>query len=294
MALNLWANLYLELTNSDSTTTKREPLLGPTFLSTSISQVLYKEGETKTSVNIGPRLTLPTDKESRNLGRLLGLGASAGVSQTVPLNGKDAPSFNNLTFGISTIYSHPIYKARQSVSSNSGNENQQTLGAPRTVAVGENHLVPEYPVGTDVFGKAMNTSDTLSFSLSAGAQLTPKLSLGLSYVISNAWKYWPTPSNPVIHTDTGDVPVQTLPNATNYRVGTWALASVDYDLLDEMSLSLGYYNQTNQIGPDGQRRSPLWSPDARVFFTLTGNLDAIGDRIFTKPSASSTQTASAK
>src|SRR5258706_5823934 len=33
IALGMWANLYLELTNSDSTTTEREPLLGPRSLS---------------------------------------------------------------------------------------------------------------------------------------------------------------------------------------------------------------------------------------------------------------------
>jgi hypothetical protein len=57
-------------------------------------------------------------------------------------------------------------------------------------------------------------------------------------------------------------------------------------------VGVGYYNQTGQIGPDGQRRSPLWSPDARVFLTVTGNLDVIFDHFTAKPST--TQTASTK
>jgi hypothetical protein len=145
-------------------------------------------------------------------------------------------------------------------------------------------------LGTDVLRNGYNVANSLSISFSGGAQLTPKLSLGLSYVISNSWTY--SSANPVINASTGPVVPQSIDNPTHHRVGTWALASVDYDLLDEMSLGFGYYNQTNQIGPDGQRRSPFWSPDARVFFTLTGNLDAIGDRIFTKPTP--TQTASTK
>jgi hypothetical protein len=66
-----------------------------------------------------------------------------------------------------------------------------------------------------------------------------------------------------------------IANPTRYRVSTWTLASIDYDASDEVSFSLGYYNLSEQIGPDGMRRSPLWSPDSRFFVTMTGNLDAI-------------------
>jgi hypothetical protein len=59
--------------------------------------------------------------------------------------------------------------------------------------------------------------------------------------------------------------------------------SLDYDAIDEMTVSLGYYNQTSQIGPDGTRRNPLYSPDARFFLTLTGNLDVIYERLKARP-----------
>ena len=64
-------------------------------------------------------------------------------------------------------------------------------------------------------------------------------------------------------------------DATNIRVMPWFLVSVDYDLLPEVGLGAGYYNVTNQLGEDGERRSPLWSPEARVFFDITANLDEI-------------------
>ncbi len=54
-------------------------------------------------------------------------------------------------------------------------------------------------------------------------------------------------------------------------------------MCDEIDLSLGYYNLANAIAPDGQRRSLFgadnvwWSPDARVFFDITANLDALFD-----------------
>jgi hypothetical protein len=73
---------------------------------------------------------------------------------------------------------------------------------------------------------------------------------------------------------------------SSFRVTTWGLVSVDYDVIDEMTVSLGYYNQTSQIGPDGTRRNPLYSPDARFFLTLTGNLDIIYERLKPPPGPS--------
>jgi hypothetical protein len=62
------------------------------------------------------------------------------------------------------------------------------------------------------------------------------------------------------------------------------MASLDYELMDELSLGVGYYNLANEIAPNGTRRglfsseTVLWSPDARVFFDLTANLDQIYER----------------
>jgi hypothetical protein len=59
------------------------------------------------------------------------------------------------------------------------------------------------------------------------------------------------------------------------------ILAFDYDLIDEMSLALGYYNLATELAPNGQRRGIIggdniwWSPDARFFFTVTANLDAI-------------------
>jgi hypothetical protein len=46
-------------------------------------------------------------------------------------------------------------------------------------------------------------------------------------------------------------------------------------VLDEMSLAVGYNNVTGQLGADGKRRNMLYSPDARVFLTVTAHIDEI-------------------
>jgi hypothetical protein len=284
ISLNLWANLYLELTNSDTTTTEHEPLLGPTFLSASFAHTLFERDGAKTSFNIGPRVTLPTDKESRNIGRYLALGAIGGVSQTIPLLGKDASALNSIRFGVSSIYAHPFNRATTPTS-----RSDVVLAQPRQDVAGR-LLQGEQ---NDQLRGTMNVKDSLSVAFSAGAQITPKLEFGMLYVIGNSWTYWPSPalvSTPL----TGPIEPQGIDNPTNHRVSTWALASLDYEVMDEFSLGLGYYNQTNQIGPDGQRRSPLWSPEARAFLTVTFNLDTIVGDLAVKPAggAAPPQTAS--
>ena len=74
-----------------------------------------------------------------------------------------------------------------------------------------------------------------------------------------------------------------LAGDTQYTPNTWFIADVDYTLFDELDLSLGYYNLAGEIAPDGQRRglfgsdNVFWSPDARVFFDITANLDVLFD-----------------
>jgi hypothetical protein len=207
---------------------------------------------------------------------IVGMGASTGLSQSIPLAGKGARAFNSMSLGLSGNYGHPLNRATTAVNSNLNQERQDVAG--RT-----------FP--SDQLRAGMNVQHTLNVFATAGLQITPKLGFGLTYVIMNSWVYTPK-DVPICVALTGCAEPLRVNDPQRYRVGTWALASFDYDATDELSLSLGYYNQTNQIGPDGARRSPLWSPDARIFFTLTGNLDAIYDRLASKPPP--TQTASAK
>jgi hypothetical protein len=277
MSANAWANLYLELTNSDTTTTEREPVLGPTLLWLTLGQTIFERGQTKTKVSIGPRVTLPTDKESRAMGRYLSLGASGGLTHALPINGKDAPALNSLRLEMSAIYGHAF--------TNSTTAYKPGLNQPRQDIGGR--LVLDNQLGPSFL-----THDSVSMRFGGDLLITPKLTFGLAYVLLGSWKYGG--SDLTIPIETGPATVERIAGPTTFGVTPWALASLDYDVIDEMSLGIGYYNRTNQIGPEGQRRSPLWSPDARVFFTVTGNLDAIANHFTSKPAPPPQQTASAK
>jgi hypothetical protein len=277
-SLALWTNLYLELTNSDTTTTSQEPVIGSTFFTAPFSHVLIDSGGYKTSFNIGPRITLPTDKASREQGIYIGLGASSGLSQSIPLAGKGAKAFNSLSFSASAAYSHSLSQATQAV-----NPNLQRI---RQDAVGRTFF-------SDQLGSAMFAQHRLNAAFSANLQITPRLGFGASYILLESWAYKP-PYTQICVASTGCVTPDHVNDPQTFRVTPWALASFDYDATDELSVSLGYYNQTNQIGPEGVRRGPFWSPEARIFFTLTGNLDAIYERFIAPSPSTPAQTASAK
>lgn len=266
VSIQAWFNLYHEFTNSDSTTYRNETQIGPTTVWAQYGRTLYQEGEYRTALSVAPlRLTLPTDKAARNSGQILGLGGSVGVNQSIPIQGKGAPALNSFRVGTTVQYNHPFTEATNPVNRDLHRERQNLEGRS---------------FESDVLRSGMLPNHQLNFAFTAGLQITPKLTFGASYYLMQTWAYRPkeacvTPQG----ASTGPICLSTNQDAPNHRVNTWVLASVDYDLTDEVSLSLGYYNMANQIGPDGQRRNVLWSPDARVFFSITGNLDAIYERL---------------
>jgi hypothetical protein len=262
LSLNLWMNAYLELTNSDTTTRYRELLLGPTYFWATYGHVLRERGEYKTSASIGPRVTIPTDQASRDSGEVIGIGAIAGVSQTFRLAGKNARALRGGRLGFGVIYNHPFDRATTTVNGSLARLREDVAG--RTVI-------------SDQLTGEMNVKNSLSLSLAADVQVLQKLSFSLSYVWISAWRY--APQSLPLTLPTGDVLPVGIAEPTTYRVSTWLTSSVSYDAMKELSIGVGYYNLANQLAPDGTRRNPFWSPTARIFLTLTSNLDIIYQRL---------------
>jgi hypothetical protein len=269
VSVSLWMNLYLELTNSDTSTRYREPLLGPTYLWGTYGHTFRDLRGYKTAATIGPRLTFPTEKAAYDSGQILGLGAMAGASQTLPLAGKLARAMQGARLGIGTIYNYWLNRSTSPVNGDL-RQLRQDLGFG--------------PLVSDVLRPGMNVRESLSIALSGDLQILRKLGLSLSYVSLSSWRYSPPSAHLIL--DTGPIAPTDVAGATTYGVSTWTTAALSYDVMDELSLSLGYYNMANQLAPSGLRRDPSWSPAARFFLTLTGNLDAILHRVAGKDLAS--------
>lgn len=258
-----------EMTNNQETTSYREDAFGDIWNTLRYKTALSEKGALKhTDVSSTLLLKVPTSKESQDAGIYATPGLGAGIKQTVPLNGESAKALNEMHVGLSALYSHPFAHTTTGTNGNLTVNRQDTEGRS---------FVSDQLKGTGL------TNHSLLSVLDTGLQITPKLSVTADMILIQNWHYVPKEAS--VATATGSVAVPRASDSTNLAVSTWFLASVDYDLIDELSLSLGYYNLANAIGPDGQRRGVVghdniwWSPDARVFFTITANLDKIYDTI---------------
>jgi hypothetical protein len=263
IAVNLWLNAYLELTNSDTTTREHELLLGPTYLWATYGHVFRDERGYKSSVSIGPRITLPTDKAAFDAGQILGMGGLLGGAQAFPLRGAGARAFTGARIGATATYSHYLDRATSPVDGGLHRLREDLNGLS---------------VASDLLSGAMLASNSLSVSVLGDLQILRRLDLSLSYVLINYWLY-PVPSFQDCVPVTGCVTPTTNVDPTTFRVNTWLTAALTYDVSPELSVGAGYYNLANQLSPYGTRRDPLWSPAARFFLTVTGNLDAIYRRL---------------
>jgi hypothetical protein len=263
VSLNLWMNAYLELTNSDTTTREHEVLLGPSYLWAIYGHTFRDRAGARTSATIGPRLTLPTDKATFDAGQLLGLGAIGSAVQTFRLRGPSAAILTGGRVGAGATNAHFFDRASSPVDGGLHRLREDLNGLS---------------VSSDLLAGGMMVRDSLSVSVLADLQLLRRLDLSLSYVVINYWLY-PVPVFQDCVPLTGCVTPTTNVDPATTRVNTWLTAALSYDVNDALAVSAGYYNLANQLAPYGTRRNPAWSPAARFFLTVTGNLDAIYRRL---------------
>ena len=256
-----------ELTNNQNTTFYREDV----FLDIWTDLVYSTKLDALwpgTKANVGVRALWPTSKASQGNGTYVTLGTVASALHKFEIRGEDAPSFNNFHVGLTFTYLHPFTNATTPTSYGSFQYARQDIGND------------DHSILSDQIQGATIVDHTLQAVVDTGLQITPKLSVTLDAVLINQWHYPPPSSGIVIATGAVNPPRS---GDTLYTPNTWFIADVDYTLFDEVDLSLGYYNLAGEIAPDGQRRglfgsdNLLWSPDARVFFDITANLDVLFD-----------------
>ena len=260
LSISVWVNAFLELTNSDTTTEYHELQIGPTFVTMPYLHV-FRRGIVarpgyKTAFSVGPRLVLPTDKASYDSGQYLSAGIAGFLSQGVPLRGEDARFWRGAELTAGLTVGAPWSKSTSPVNGNIDQLREDVAGRL---------IVSDQLRGT------MNTKYYVNASLGADVQVTQRATFSASYVMLNSWAYLPSDA-PVCSVLTGCAQPLDGTNPPNFRVSTWLTASLAYDVSRMLAVSVGYYNRANQIGPDGQRRNPLWSPDARFFVTVTGSI----------------------
>ena len=259
---------YKEFTNSEQTTKYRQDVFGDIW-----SDLIYSTPVPAISKNLrvsaGLRALWPTSKESQASGIYITGGLTAGANYKIPLRGESAKYLNSAHVATNLAYTHPFSQATTPVDT--------SFIYTRQDAEGRSFLSNQVRGGTLTNHQLLGVLDT-------GIDITPKLALTLDMILINKWHYAPK-TDQTIPVSGGSAFVPRSATDTQHTVDTWFIASVDYELIDDITLGLGYYNLANELAPNGQRRGIVggdniwWSPDARIFFDITANLDRIYERV---------------
>jgi len=276
---------YKEFTNAESTTYRDEDVFGDVWTDLVYQRPLAPDGPLRhTKVLLGLRAQWPTSKTSQGNGVYVTTGATAGVQQKIPIHGDSAPVLDSARVGLSFTYWHPFTSATTPTDYGTFGYTRQDL---------DEHSF----VSDQVSGQTL-ASHTLWAALELGLQVTPKLGVSFFAILVNQWHY--PPANAAVAATTGPVQVSRI-NDQQFTQLEWLLLAADYELYDELSVGLGYYNLANAIASDGTIRGPFaggednlfWSPDARIFVDVTVNLDKVFEDATGKYRPAPGQTAAA-
>jgi len=251
-------DLSREFTNADSTTRDQETLIGNIPLDIFFATKLYQSGATVTGLRVGPRVVFPANKYTYRGGTRLRVGGSLALSQSFPLAGADASWFPTASLRAGLSYLKYINASTTSTNSSFSRERQDASG--RTFV-------------SNQFSSGAKVNHELTPLVGASLDFTSSLHLSIDYTWIQQWIYGFGDTQ--VATTSGMVTPNRISDPQTYRVVPYFMVGVDYDLLREVGLGIGYYNSANQIGPNGERRNPFWSPDAHFFIDITANLDQI-------------------
>jgi hypothetical protein len=250
LSLRLRQDLAIELTDTDTRSTNREPVLSDTFIDVVHAKLVELEG---IALSGGGRLVLPISTVSRANSVVLGTGLLAGLSREFDV-------LEGLTLGGDANWTH--YFATSNVTSTESQHPCFVLDA-------------RAPQVCSQVGGPSTVSDSVLAGLSAS--LSPLTGLTVDLSFSWWWRFGRDLAE-------AEVPVTTAPggsvsigdmSATHVRSLTWFMAGVGYDFTGWLNGALTYATLTEQLSPDGSRRNPFWNVDSAVSLTATLTLDQL-------------------
>ncbi|MDC3952552.1 hypothetical protein [Polyangium jinanense] len=258
----------VELTNSDFTTTKREPLFRDLPIQGIFSKPLWRSAneEWGLSMAVNGTVLLPTSKLSHDRGIYVTTSPRVSLFAQVPMRGKDADFLKNVLLGVSARWDHQFTRA--TVPTN------PDIQRPRQTLQGTVSMSDQL-TGGSIDTNSLRTGAFLFFDEKLfGHTLWVFLSGGLQYSFLNQ----PQVSDCVqITTGCADPGRVTSPTTTRYTTSFGV--GVSYFPASEWGFSIDYGNANTQIGLDGKRRNPFYSPDATLSASLILSIDAIYERL---------------
>jgi hypothetical protein len=267
----IWASI--ELTDSNSSTERRELWLEDTLVSLTLQHAFVQEGEYLTDITLSfPRLEVPTSKASFQSGKILQLGVRAFPLTAFPLR-RGEPFLPRGSAALRLGYGYQFARAIV--------PERSTLDRLRTDLSGRS-------VSNDQLGGAALAEHAIVLHGLLGADLWHDvLSIQSEFGIDPAYKFALTAAAPVCSVLTGCVEPDTVRRPQRLSMVTMLDVYLQLKSLGgALKTALGYENITAQLGADGQRRGALWSPDAKLYVKL----ELTPDLLLSKPSAAAARS----
>jgi hypothetical protein len=272
-----WVNAAItvttELTNSDTTTLKHEPLLRDIPVGVGFSRAVYKNADKSivTTPAITASYALPVSKTSIGSGRYGALGVNGILTQTFPIASKSDWFSDIFILGLAG-WSHFFTKGTTPVNSiiPSIRPRQGGIGGVKEGGIDTS------AIEQDQLSGAFLAHDAVRLNLTYYLTIYKDLSFGNSWEVSFPFKY--TGSATCVQTSTGCAPVPES-NMGSRNYATTFDVGFSYVLFNTARIDLGYQNSTVALDDNmGKRRNIFYGPDSAFYTNVSIYIDAILDK----------------
>ncbi len=261
------AGIALEITDSGTTTTRKEPQFRDTHLSVGYNRNIWtsEDKEWATKGSLRTRAIFPTSPVSQGQGRYLTTTFGITLSQQIRLLGNAADGLNNLNVVAGFTYSHLFARSYSATNPD--------LERTRQSASGQNIL-------SDQLTTSSLDIDRIIPSITFILPIYKDLSITTGWRLIGRFKHdFDSGGCDVdqpgiggcldVDANEGDEGPITYVTNSSFDV------AITQPIYDVVSLTLGYNNETLTLGEDGKSRNVFYSPGAQFYIDLGVNLDAI-------------------
>ena len=248
ITLSLAASMSVELTDSNSTATRREIWINDTSVSATYTGVPELGGFSFTPT---ASLVVPTSRSSLAATRLAGTGLSLS----------SARSFGPVSLSLSGSYSH--WFAQQNVPTTESDYGCHIIDPSGNVS----------PICNQIPGYS-TTRDTATASVAVSYAPTDSLSLSTSFAM--VWAFGHPLADACFETISSDEPVCLGDgSATHLRGLTSFSLGAGYTLTDYLSATLAMTTTSPHLDTDGSYEMPLFNERTQVSLSATLDIDAL-------------------
>ena len=281
LALATTPSFSVEITESNTTTTEREPWFNDLPVSVAYRRRLHSDPENMlaTGLVLNAVALLPTSPASYNSGTYFTTSPRAVLWQAIPVLGKDAPFLTSIAVGASFRWDHRF--------SSGTTPEQPGLEQPRnSIAASSN---PSDAADQLTFNRVGQNIVRETLWLFIADDIGPtQLQIFGAFVFGQRFLAdWEHQCFEITEVSTNAPGQCTDVSGTGQPGGTDEPVQYDYGFaigatffpMPELGISLGYANTGGQLGEDGQRRNIFYSPYAQFSAGLALSIDAIYEAI---------------